>query len=241
MTIPAAPEAPQRQAHARWRSVPIVATVLVALAIAAMIGLGIWQLQRLQEKESLLRQVAANQALPPTALPRQATGDQWLFRRAGAYCLHPFEWQISGGHTASGGTGWRRIARCSTGAEGPGFLVQVGLSDAPQGNPTWRGGPVSGYITRAPSSVPLILRAFSSAPDELMLVTEHPLPGLTANPGPDLSSVPNNHLAYAVQWFLFALVAAVIYAVALRRRWQKHHARYSHAGPRHPHDGPPSS
>jgi surfeit locus 1 family protein len=30
--------------------------------------------------------------------------------------------------------------------------------------------------------------------------------------------VPNNHLAYAVQWFLFAGVAAVIYALALRRR-----------------------
>jgi len=30
--------------------------------------------------------------------------------------------------------------------------------------------------------------------------------------------VPNNHLAYAVQWFLFALVAGVIYVIALRRR-----------------------
>ncbi|MBM3928735.1 MAG: SURF1 family protein, partial [Sphingomonadales bacterium] len=40
----------------------------------------------------------------------------------------------------------------------------------------------------------------------------------TANPAPDLSAVPNNHLAYAVQWFLFAVVAAIIYAMALRRR-----------------------
>ena len=33
---------------------------------------------------------------------------------------------------------------------------------------------------------------------------------------PELSSVPNNHLAYAVQWFLFATVAAIIYVLALR-------------------------
>jgi surfeit locus 1 family protein len=30
--------------------------------------------------------------------------------------------------------------------------------------------------------------------------------------------VPNNHLAYAVQWFLFAAVASVIYVLALRWR-----------------------
>ena len=51
-----------------------------------------------------------------------------------------------------------------------------------------------------------------------LLVADKPVPGLEANPGPDLSAVPNNHLAYAVQWFLFAAVAAVIYAIALRRR-----------------------
>ena len=51
-----------------------------------------------------------------------------------------------------------------------------------------------------------------------MLMADPPAPGLDANPGPDLSAVPNNHLAYAVQWFLFALVAAVIYAIAVRRR-----------------------
>ena len=241
MNAPAAVPPTEPHRHEQFRPVPIVATALVALAIALMIALGVWQIQRLHEKEALLRQVVANQALPPTAFPRQATGDQWLFRRAGALCLRPIGWQITGGRTAAGGTGWRRIARCATGAEGPGFLVQLGLSDAPQGNPVWRGGPVSGYITRAPSSAPLIARAFSNQPDELMLVADRPLPGLTANPGPDLSSVPNNHLAYAVQWFLFAVVAAVIYAVALRRRWQKHRARYSHPGPHHRHDGPPST
>lgn len=231
MNTPAAPASPEPRHPSRFRPIPIVATIVVALAVALMIALGVWQLQRGAEKEALLRQVAANQSLPPTAFPNPAQGDQWLFRRAGAYCLRPIAWQIDGGRTAAGGSGWRRIARCATGAEGPGFLVQLGLSDAPQGNPTWRGGPVSGYITRAPSHTPLIARVFSHEPDMLMLVADRPLPGLTANPGPDLNSVPNNHLAYAVQWFLFAAVAAIIYAIALRRRWQKHRDRYSHPGP----------
>ena len=36
---------------------------------------------------------------------------------------------------------------------------------------------------------------------------------------PDPRDVPNNHLSYAVQWFLFALTAVVIYILALRKRW----------------------
>jgi surfeit locus 1 family protein len=51
-----------------------------------------------------------------------------------------------------------------------------------------------------------------------MLVADTPAPGLMPNPGPDPSSIPNNHLAYAVQWFLFAGLALLIYALALRKR-----------------------
>ena len=40
----------------------------------------------------------------------------------------------------------------------------------------------------------------------------------TRNAPPSIESIPNNHLAYAVQWFLFAAVAAIIYVIALRRR-----------------------
>ena len=35
---------------------------------------------------------------------------------------------------------------------------------------------------------------------------------------PDPRDLPNNHLAYAGQWFFFALTALVIYILALRRR-----------------------
>ena len=50
------------------------------------------------------------------------------------------------------------------------------------------------------------------------LVSDPPLAGLAANGVPDPASLPNNHLSYAVQWFLFAGVALVIYGLAVRKR-----------------------
>lgn len=200
------------------RRVPIVATILVGLAIALMTGLGVWQLQRRGEKAALLRQLARNERLPPIAFPRIPIGDELLFRRAGALCLEPVAWRIEGGRNAAGGVGWRRIAECRTGAEGPGFAVQMGLSSDPNGRPAWRGGRVNGYITHAVDHRPIIANLFSPQPATLMLISDTPLAGLTANPPPNLDAVPNNHLAYAVQWFLFAGIAAIIYAIALWRR-----------------------
>ena len=197
---------------------PLLATILVGLAVAAMIALGFWQLQRRTEKEALLARYAANRTLPPIAFPRIPVDDSLLFRRAGAFCLEPVSWTVEGGRTAKGGVGWRQIAQCRTGAEGPGFAVQVGVGSTADAKPNWRGGEVSGYITHAPDHRALIAALFSKVPKTLMIVADKPAPGLGANPAADLSAVPNNHLAYAVQWFLFAAVAGVIYGIALRRR-----------------------
>ncbi len=52
----------------------------------------------------------------------------------------------------------------------------------------------------------------------MQLVTNPPVVGLGGNAAPDPRSIPNNHLSYAVQWFLFALTAMVIYTLAVRKR-----------------------
>ena len=67
--------------------------------------------------------------------------------------------------------------------------------------PVWSGGTVIGIIAPGPR-----------------LVADPPLAGLQANARPDPADLPNNHLSYAVQWFLFAGVALVIYALAVRKR-----------------------
>ena len=52
----------------------------------------------------------------------------------------------------------------------------------------------------------------------LLLVSDRPAPGLQASALPSFDDIPNNHRAYAIQWFFFAAVAALIYFLALRRR-----------------------
>lgn len=199
------------------KRLPVIPTIVVGLAIAIMIALGVWQLQRKTEKEKLLAQYAANIALPRIVFPRIPVDDTLLFRKAGGMCLEPTGWIERAGRNAAGGTGWRQMAQCRTGAEGPGMTVQIGLAEKPGGKPVWKGGGVTGYLTHAPDDQPLIMGLIGkSRPKTLMLVTDTPVAGLAANPAPDLSSVPNNHLAYAVQWFVFAALAGIIYAVAVR-------------------------
>ena len=199
------------------KRLPIVPTIVVALAVAAMVALGVWQLHRRAEKETLLALYATNQHLPAIALPL-FPDDRVLFRRASAFCLQPVSWSSQAGRAADGGTGWRQIAECRTGAEGPGFAVQMGVARDATAKAAWGGGRVSGYVTHVPDHRPLFVSGFDRSPQPLMIVADTPAPGLKANAAADLSAVPNNHLAYAVQWFLFAAIAAIIYAIAVWRR-----------------------
>jgi len=196
------------------RRFPVLPTLLVTLAVAAMIALGLWQLlDRLPKKEAFLAQLAANPARPPMAFPR-FPDETLLFRRASGVCLQPTAIRLAG----AGKAGFRVIADCRTGAEGPGMIVQLGTTRDPKLKVQWPGGAVSGYITHAPDGRSLIGSLFDPTPARLMLVADTPPAGLAPNGKPDLDAVPNNHLAYAGQWFFFAAIAAIIYVLALGRR-----------------------
>ncbi|WP_420137626.1 SURF1 family protein [Sphingomonas sp.] len=204
------------------RRIPILPTIVVVLAALLMVRLGIWQLHRLHEKEALLARYAANVAKPPLPLaalfPVKADA---LYRRTSAYCLDVVGWKTEAGRGADGRSGWRHIASCRTGAEGPGIAVDVGISAAPT-TPQWNGGPVSGRLTEAPTDAPLIARLLSTpAAPTPMIVSESAAPGLAPTAPPDPRNIPNNHLSYAVQWFIFAALALIIYAVALWQRRRK--------------------
>lgn len=193
---------------------PLIPTLIVGLAVAAMIALGVWQLGRRAEKAALLERYAANASLAETGFPRIPVGDAHLFRRASAMCLEVVGWKQQG----AGSHGYRWIAECRTGAEGPLLLVETGTTRDLEVRPKWRGGMVTGTIAYAPDQRPMIAALFGKLPRTLMLVADKPLPGLAASPRPGVASIPNNHLSYAVTWFAFAGVALVIYLLALRRR-----------------------
>lgn len=187
------------------KRIPIVATLIVAAACATMIGLGVWQLQRAAWKEGLLDEYRTAAAKPAMAFPAVPyPNDLPLFRRASGFCLKVISWSSSSGRNLKGQSGWSHQAQCSTGAEGPGMLVDAGWSRTPD-HPAWAGGVVNGTI----------------APDTkrvLRLVSDAPLAaGLLATAPPSPEDLPNNHFGYAVQWFLFAGIAALIFALALRR------------------------
>jgi surfeit locus 1 family protein len=193
---------------------PVVSTIVVVIAVAAMVGLGLWQLlDRAPKKAAYIAQLAANPAKPAIAFPR-FPDETLLFRRASGLCVEPVAQRLAG----AGAAGFRLIVECRTGAEGPGMIVQLGTTPDPKFKGRWAGGPVSGFISHAPDSRSLIGSLFDRTPQRLMLVADTPALGLGANGKPDLSSVPNNHLSYAVQWFFFAAIAAVIYVLAVRRR-----------------------
>ena len=191
------------------RRLPLVPTILVALVVATMIGLGVWQLERRREKEALLASYAAAANLPPIGWPSIPPKEPLpLFRSATGNCLSVAGFRNAAGQNRQGEPGYLVIAECRTGAEGPGLAVELGWSKDPNAGRTYRGGLVSGVI----------------APDRLSrmrLVAASPGPGLmpSAPPSPDI--IPNNHLSYAVQWFLFAGIAVLIYLLALRQRWRK--------------------
>lgn len=183
---------------------PIIPTVIVAIAVAVMVALGVWQIQRMHWKNDLLQSYAAARGRPPIAFPERFDPDHPpLFRRASATCSAVLDWRSASGRNARSMPGWVHIARCRTPAGGE-MQAVMGWSERPD-SPAWRGGKLSGVI----------------APDSrhgIRLVADRPAPGLSAAQPPSLDEIPNNHFAYAVQWFLFAAIAAVIYVLAAMRR-----------------------
>jgi surfeit locus 1 family protein len=196
------------------RRLPVIPTIIVGIAVAAMIALGVWQLQRMDEKEALIALYRANLGKPAMTFPELApVPREAMFRSSSVLCLEVVGWRIHGS---------RRIAECRTGAEGPGALVDMGFTPDPAFKPKWAGGEARGTIVTEPDTTSLIGRMFGRGEvPSPMLVSSEPAPGLKASQPPTPESVPNNHLAYAVQWFLFAAIALLIYGLALRQRVPK--------------------
>ena len=192
------------------RRLPLIPTIVVALAVATLAALGVWQLQRATWKEGLLARYAQAGKLPPITWPTVPLKDEQLplFRHATGVCVRPIGQRAMGGENRAGEAGYVHIVDCATGAEGPGMSVEVGWSRDPNAKVNWPGGPVSGVI--APDRLTRMRLVAGSAP-----------PGLQASKVPDASNAsavtPAGHRGYAATWFALAVVALVIYGLAVRK------------------------
>jgi surfeit locus 1 family protein len=183
------------------RCLPVLPTIVVLVAVGIMIRLGVWQLDRMAEKEALLERyaAAANSNAIADWPSNEAEAAERLYRRSRVNCASATGGSAVAGTNASGQSGLAIAFSCFTPSGGPAQVV-LGWSREPK-IPEWGGGIVTGIIAPGPR-----------------LVADPPLAGLEANAKPDPRDIPNHHFAYAVQWFLFALVALVIYALAVRKR-----------------------
>ncbi|ANU07416.1 SURF1 family protein [Paraurantiacibacter namhicola] len=189
--------------------IPVFATVLVIAAIATMLALGVWQLGRAEWKADLLERYAAASGLPPTEFPttEEAVEDA-LYRRAFVTCERIVSRNAEAGTSAEGVKGLAQIARCALAGGGEadivlGYTASPQIADWPEGDAG--GATVGGIIGPGRSG-------------EARLIAQPPQAGLAPIAAPNPADLPNNHTAYAWQWFFFALTAGIIYVLAVRRR-----------------------
>ncbi len=186
------------------RRLPILPTIIVLAAVATMIALGIWQLGRADQKQELLARY--DQAVAMSAqvrFPLSGDVEDVLFRHSELDCAKVLRVEGKAGTSAQGAKGWAHYASCQVAGSDSRINVVLGWSREPQ-SPEWTGGEVRGMIAPGPRLIAIPAQA-----------------GLEQVALPDPKDVPNNHLAYAGQWFFFALTALLIYGLAIRKRMQE--------------------
>lgn len=185
------------------RALPIIPTIFVLVAVATMIALGIWQLGRADEKEALIaRYSAVSSTADQVAWPsNEEELAERLYRASEVECIEVIGRRTTAATALNGLKGLAQIANCRL-ADGGEAEIALGFTRQPvEGD--WAGGIVTGVVAPGPR-----------------LVATPPQAGLQPLAKPDPSDLPNNHLAYAGQWFFFALTALIIYGLAIRKRLQ---------------------
>jgi len=213
----------------------VVAAIAFGLVgTAVLIGLGVWQLQRLAWKEGLIAALEARLAAEPVAVPGSPdpARDAFLQVRAagevGGRELHVLTSQ------QPWGPGFRVIAPMTL-DDGRRILVDLGYvpeAEKAAARPPARGKVVGALywpdevdgFTPPPDlaaniwfarDLPAMARALSTEP--LLIVAEsHPL-GASPLPLRLGVNLPNDHLQYALTWFSLALIWAVMSAMLVRR------------------------
>ena len=177
---------------------------MVGLALPILIGFGTWQLQRADWKQALLADLARNSAAPLVDLGEGPIPETAQFRLVRLTLTCP------------GGLAQLRAGRSLQGQSGYSYLTPCRAGEIPVTRDTgWAQRPEPLSILGGKASIEG--RLVKDGNDSWILVQSQAAPPLapSAPPGPD--TISNNHLSYAVQWFSFAAILAVIYGLWLRR------------------------
>ena len=185
-----------------FRQLPILPTIVVLAAAATMVALGIWQWGKIGEQEARLQQYEANadnMELVPFPLTAEEV-DRFAYRRSSLVCKEIVgEPRIVAGRNANDQAGYVQVVTCSL-AAGAKADVQLGWSRGPK-EVDWTGGEVLGSIEPLRTGL-------------AKLIADPPIGALAASAPPKKKVI--DHMAYAGQWFFFALTALVIYFLAIR-------------------------
>ncbi len=203
--------------------------------------LGVWQLERMQQRRALNAALARRIAMAPlTGLP-DAAADSVRYRRVTLSGVFDFERQLVVAGRSLRGVPGAHVVTPLVLPSGVGVLVERGWVPTPDGTTVdlaALGEPdsatVEGLLLLSPeagaplprSAWPLTVRY----PDPAWLAPVYPYPlfalvlrrtggggaGLVAVAAPRLAAGP--HLSYAIQWFAFAAIAVVGSLVWSRKR-----------------------
>ncbi len=227
----------------------VLTLVVVALAVALLCGLGVWQVKRLQWKTHLLARVQALQYAPAeplnVALNHLQAGRDVDFVRVTTACEPAPPAPAARVYTVTDdGPGWRPIVLCRLKA-GPysAVLLDLGVEpDSAQAADTLLAAPpeITGVLTAPPKRRPFMATPVSGpgqfgwrdvrgiagmlgAPDAapVFVMLERPAAATAIRPRPAPLDIPNNHLGYAITWFGLAAALVAIYIAALVRRRRK--------------------
>lgn len=227
---------------------PVGLTIAVAIALAILVGLGTWQLQRLAWKRHVLERVAALQTAPAqpvgAVLERLGEGADADFTRVTATCPGLASAAFLELYSVRDGqAGSRLVSACrvQTGRYASvlvdrGFVADtisarppVAAADAPvtitgvlrtpePGNAFSPPNQPGRWYTRDVAAMAAQLKARSPAPLFLMAETSSNPEWKALVPAPIPTDIPNRHLEYALTWYGLAGALLGVYAAMLFRR-----------------------
>lgn len=225
------------------RRFPWVLTVLTAAALALLLSLGVWQVQRLHWKNGLIARAEAAAAEPAAPLAEVLASAAPEFRKARVDCpglaTAPYV-ELQTIH--DGQAGVRLVSACRPAGQARAFLVDRGfvadvISARPPVGPSAatvaltvevRQTPPPGAMALPPDGarffardVPAMaaaLKAGETSPLTLYALTSSNPDWQALQPVAPPAAFSNNHLGYALTWFGLALALVGFYIALLRRK-----------------------